>query len=155
MRDPFPAWSGNNSRRSRRISRGGALHRKGKRKSRVFSPFQESPRCLSSFQRKLFSLHCLDFHAENQPTPRWHVGQPFGKAWWESLLGKPRGKATDPFTKGTGSMTLLHSSGGKCRCIPPLEMMTDSPGETLEIPQDPCQYWRGILRFGSRLHTRS
>ena len=31
-RDLFPAWSGKNSRRSRRISRGGALHRKGESK---------------------------------------------------------------------------------------------------------------------------
>ena len=27
-------------------------------------------------------------------TPRWHVGQPCRKAAWESLVGKPRGKAT-------------------------------------------------------------
>ena len=29
-RDPFPAWSGKNSRRCRRISRGGALHKIGR-----------------------------------------------------------------------------------------------------------------------------
>ena len=27
------------------------------------------------------------------------------------------------------------------------ETRTDSPGETPEVPQDPCQHWRGILRF--------
>ena len=86
--------SGKNSRRSRRISRGGALHRKGERDSRVVSPFPESPRCLSPFQGNLFSLHCLDFQAEDQLTPRWHVGQPCGKALRESLVGKPRGKAS-------------------------------------------------------------
>ena len=32
-------------------------------------------------------------------------------------------------------------------CMPPLETTTDSPGETPELPQDPCQHWRGILRF--------
>ena len=58
--------------------------------------FPESPRCLSPFQGNLFSLHCLDFQAGNRLTPRWHVGQPCGKASWESLDGKPRGKATDP-----------------------------------------------------------
>ena len=47
-------------------------------------PFQESPRCLSPFQGNLFSLHCLDFQAEDRLTPRWHVGQPCGKASWES-----------------------------------------------------------------------
>ena len=31
--------------------------------------------------------------------------------------------------------------------MPPLETRTDSPGETPEVPQDPCQHWRGILRF--------
>ena len=87
-------WSGKYSRRSRRISRGGALHRKGERNSRVVPPFPESPRCLSPFQGNLFSLHCLDFQAEDRFTPRWHVGQACGKASWEILLGKPRGKAS-------------------------------------------------------------
>ena len=57
-------------------------------------PFPESPRCLSSFQGNLFSLYCLDFQAEDRLTPRWHVGQPCGKALRESLVGKPRGKAS-------------------------------------------------------------
>ena len=57
-------------------------------------PFPESPRCLSPFQGNMFSLHCLDFQAEDRLTPRWHVGQPCGKASWESLVGKPRGKAS-------------------------------------------------------------
>ena len=86
--DPFPAWSGKNSRRSRHISRGGALHRNGERNSSVVPPFPESPRCLSPFQGNLFSLHCLNFQAEDRLTPRWHVGQPCGKASWESLVGK-------------------------------------------------------------------
>ena len=50
-------------------------------------PFPESPRCLSPVQGNLFSLHCLDFQAEDRLTPRWHVGQPCGKASWESLEG--------------------------------------------------------------------
>ena len=57
-------------------------------------PFPESPRCLSPFQGNLFSLHCLHFQAEDRLTPRWHVGQPCGKASWESLVEKPRGKAS-------------------------------------------------------------
>ena len=69
---------------SRCISRGGALHRKGERNSRVVQPFPESPRCLSPFQGNLFSLPCLDFQAEDRLTPRWHVGQPCGKASRES-----------------------------------------------------------------------
>ena len=58
--------------------------------SRVVTPFQESPRCLSPFQGNLFSLHCLDFQAEDRLTPRWHVGQPCGKASWQSLEGMPQ-----------------------------------------------------------------
>ena len=60
-----------------------------------------------SIQVNLFSLHCLDFQAEDRLTPRWHVGQPCGKASWESLVGKPLGKATDPLIHAKGSMTLL------------------------------------------------
>ena len=92
--DPFPACWGKNSPRSRRISRGRALHRKGERNTRVVPPFPESPRCLSPLQGYLYSLHCLDFQAEDRLTPRWHVGQPCGKASWESLVGTPGGKAS-------------------------------------------------------------
>ena len=109
----FPCVSGKNSRRSCRISRGGALHRKGERYSRVVPPFPESLRCLSPLKGNLFSLHCHDFHAEDQLTPRWHVGQPCGKASWESLVGKPRGKDTNPLILGKGSLTLLLQLGRK------------------------------------------
>ena len=125
-------------------------------------PFLESPRCLSPFQGNLFSLHCLDFQADYRLTQWWHVGQPCGKASWESLVGKrrwkaswesvvgkPRGKATYPLILAKGSSTLLLQFGGKCTCMPPLETRTDSPGETTEVPQDPCHHWRGILRFGT------
>ena len=111
--DPFRALSGKNSPRSRRISRGDALHRKGVRNCRVVPPFPESPRCLRPFQGNLFSLHCLDFQAEDRLTRRWHVGQPCGKASWESLVGKPRRKATDPLIQVKGSVTLLLQLGRK------------------------------------------
>ena len=92
--------------------------------SRVVPPFPESPRCLSPFLGNLFSLNCLDIQAEDQLTPRWHVGQPCGRAsWesfkeslvgkprgkasWESLVGKPRGKATDPLIHPKGSVKFL------------------------------------------------
>ena len=73
----------------------------------------ESPRCLSPFQGNLFSLHCLDLQDEDRLTPRWNVGQPFGKASWESLEGKPRGKAPDPLIHAKGSVTLLLQIGRK------------------------------------------
>ena len=129
--------------------------------------FPESPRCLSPFQGNLFSLHCLDFQAKDRLTPRWHPGQPCGKASWESLVGKrrwkalwesvvgkPRGKATYPLILAKGSSTLLLQFGGKCTCMPPLETRTDSPGETPEVPPNQCQHWRGTLRFRHRLHRR-
>ena len=84
---------------------------KGERNSRVVPPFPESPRCLSPFQGKLFSLHCLDFmpridshHGGTWDSP---VGKTRGKAPWKSLVGKPRGKATDPLIQAKGSVTLL------------------------------------------------
>ena len=128
----FPAWSGKNSRRSRCISIGGALHRKGERNSRVVPPFPESSRRLSPFLGNLFSLHCLDFQAKDRLTPRWHVGQPCGKAWWESLVGKSRGKAsweslvgklrgkaTDRLIHAKGSVTLLLQLGRKAHVHAP------------------------------------
>ena len=87
-RHPFPAWSVKNSGRSLRISRGGALYRTGDRSCRVVPPFPESLRCISPLQRNVFSLHSLDFQAEDRLTSRWHVGPPCGKASSESLEGK-------------------------------------------------------------------
>ena len=82
-------------------------------------PFPESPRCLSPFQGHLFSLLCLDFHAEDRLTPRWHVGQTCGKGTWEILMGKPRGKATDPLIHAKGSVTLLLQLGRKAHVHAP------------------------------------
>ena len=96
-----------------------ALHRKGERTSRVVPPFPESPRCLSPFQGILFSLHCLDFQAEDLLTPRWHVGQPCGKYSWESLVGNPRGKSTDTLIQANGSATLLLQLGRKAHVNTP------------------------------------
>ena len=78
-----------------------------------------------------------------------------GTALWESLVGKLEGKPQIPGSTRREVRHCCYSSEGKCTCIPPLETRTDSPGETPEVPQDPCQHWRGILRFRHRLHTRS
>ena len=82
-----------------------------------------------------------------------------GTALWESLVGKPSGKAsakaTDPLIHAKGSATLLLRLGSKAQGHAPLETRTDSSGETPEVPQDPCRHWRGILRFRHQLHTRS
>ena len=52
-------------------------------------------------------------------------------------------------------MILLLQLGRKAHEHAPTRTRTDSPRETPEVPQDPCQHWRGILRFRHRLHTRS
>ena len=72
----FPAFPSHLKRRHSRQER--------QRNSRVLPPFPESSRCLSPFQGNLFSLHCVDFQGEYRLTPRWHVGQPCGKASRES-----------------------------------------------------------------------
>ena len=85
--DPFPAWSGKNSRFSSRISRGGALHRKGERNSRVGPPFPESPRCLFIPRKPVFpALPRLSSRGST------HTTVARGTALWESLVGKPSGK---------------------------------------------------------------
>ena len=96
---------GKEFRRSLRISRGDALHRKGERNTRVVPPFPESPRYLSPFQGNLVSLHCVDVQAEDRRTPRWHVGQPCGKASWEShrSLDPREGKRDTAATPGEES----------------------------------------------------
>ena len=78
-------WSGKNSRRSRRISRGGALHSKGERNSRVVPPFPESPRCLTAVQGNLYSPTASTF----KPRIDSHPG-----GTWDSPVGKRRGKAS-------------------------------------------------------------
>ena len=59
-----------------------------------------------SIPEDLVFTECLNFHAEVRLTPRWQVGQPFGKASWESLVGKTRGKAPDPLLHKKGSEIL-------------------------------------------------
>ena len=83
MRDPFPACSGKNSRHSHRISRRGALQRKGERNCRVVPPFQDSPRCLSHSTGTCFP------YTASALTPRIHSNH---RDSWDNTVGKPRGK---------------------------------------------------------------
>ena len=94
---------------------------------RVMPPFPESPRCLSPFQGKLFSLHCLDFkpridshHGGTWDSP---VGKPRVKDSWESLVGKPQGKASRESHRSldprTASATLLLQLGRKAHVHAP------------------------------------
>ena len=45
---------------------------------------QSPPDVSVYFRETCFPPHCLDFQAEDRLTPRWHVGQPCGKASRES-----------------------------------------------------------------------
>ena len=98
MRDPFPASSGKNSRHSRRISRGGTLHRKGERNSRVLPPFQETPDVSVYSRGNCFPCTASTF------TPR--IDSHHGGTW-DSPVGKPRGKDSRE------SHRFLDSSEGK------------------------------------------
>ena len=110
----FPCFSGNYSRSIPCHLKRGALDRKGERNSRVVPAFPESPRCLSPFQRNLFTLHCLDFPAED----RSHHGDTWDSPW-KSLVGKPRGKATDSMIDAIGNVTLLLQLGRKAHVHAP------------------------------------
>ena len=57
--------------------------------------------------------------SQGSTQPRWHVGQPSGKASWESLVGKPGGKATDPLIHEKGSVILLLQLGRKAHVPTP------------------------------------
>ena len=81
--------SGKNSRRSRRISRGGALNSKGERNSRSCH-HSHSPPDVSVHSRET----CFPCTASNFK-PR--IDSHHGGTWdslWESLVGKPHGKAS-------------------------------------------------------------
>ena len=65
------------------------------------------PQMSKSIQGKPVFPALSRLSAEDQLTPRWHVGQPCGKASWESLEGKPQGKDTDPLIHSPGSVTML------------------------------------------------
>ena len=72
-----------------------------------------SPRYLSPFQGNLFSLHCLDFQAEDRLTPWWHVGQPCAKASWASLEGNHR--SLDP-REGKRDTAATPREESACEC---------------------------------------
>ena len=94
----FPCVVGKEFPRSRRISREGALHRKGERNSRIVPPFPESPDVSVHSRETCFPCTASTFkpridshHGGTWDSP---VGNARGKASWESLVGKPRGKAS-------------------------------------------------------------
>ena len=98
-------------------------------------PFPDCHRCLSPFQGNLFSLHCLEFQGEDRLTLRWHEGQPCGKASWQSLVEKPRGKATDPLIHAKGSVTSCYIREESARACPHLRRGLSSLGRLQKSPK--------------------
>ena len=99
VRKEFPAFPSHLKRRHSPQERGAELQ------DRATIP--RVPQMSQFIPGKPVSLHCLDFQDEDPLTPRWHVGQPCGKASCESLVGKPRGKTTVALINPKGSLTLL------------------------------------------------
>ena len=82
-----------------------------------------------------------------------------GTALWESLVGKPRGKASreshrslDP---SEGKRDTAARAQEESTRAGPHSRRGLTPLGRLRSTQDPSQHGRGILRFRHRLHTRS
>ena len=103
------------------------------------------PRFISPFQGNLFSLECLDFQAEDRLTPWWHVGEPCGKASWESLEG-PQWKRASSRLQGRTSW--MFSSCGRCSRLTTGPSGPRSGG--LRKGQFPCELLGGLSGFLSR-----
>ena len=110
-RYPFPAWLGKNSLHYRRISRG--AERREQPQGRATIP--RIPQMSKSISGKpVFpAVPRLSSRGSTYTT----VAR--GTALWESLVGKPRGKATDPLILAKGSMTLLLQLGRKAHVHAP------------------------------------
>ena len=122
-RDPFPAWSGKNSRRSRRISRGGALHRKGERISGSCHHSQ-SPKMSQSIPGN----HVFPALPRLSSRGSTHTTVARGTALWVSLVGKPRGSH---------------------RSLDPREGKRDTAATAREEIAGACPHWRrGLTPLG-------
>ena len=82
-----------------------------------------------------------------------------GTALWESLVGKPRGKASreshrslDP---SEGKRDTAATAREESARAGPHSRRGLTPWGDSEVLQVPCQHWRGILSNRHRLHTRS
>ena len=126
---------GKNSRRSCRISRGGALYRKGERNSRVVPPFPETPYVSVHSRETCFPCTASTFKPRIDPHHggTWDspVGKPHGKASWESLEGKPQ----IPCYTRRDARHCCYSSGGKCTCMPPSRRGLSSLGRLQKYPK--------------------
>ena len=99
-------------------------------------PLPESPRCLRPFQGNLFSLHFLDFQAEDRLTPRWHVGQPCGKPSRESHRSlDPREGKRD--TAATAREERARAGPHSRRRLTPLGRLRSTPRSMSALQRNP------------------
>ena len=142
-RDPFPTRSGQNSRRSRRISSGSALHRKRESNSRVV-PHSQSPPDVSVHSRET----CFPCTASTfKPRIDSHHG-----GTWDSSLVKRRGKASRESHRSLDTRegkrdTAATAREESARACPHSRRGLTPLGRLQKYPQDPCQHWREKLRF--------
>ena len=117
-------------------------------------PFPESPR--SSVHNRETSFPCT---ASTFKPGSTHTTVTRGTAMWERLVGKPRGKASRESHRSLHPREGNRDTAATLREETPRACPHSRRGMTplgdSRSTQDPCQHWRGILRFRHRLHTRS
>ena len=138
----FPAFQSHLKRRR--------SHRKVERNSRVV-PHSQSPPDVSVHSRET----CFPCTASNfKPRIDSHHG-----GSWGSPVGKPRGKSSRESHRSLDPREVKRDTAATARrkehVHAPTRDKDYSTEETPEVPQDPCQHWRGMLRFRHQLHTRS
>ena len=111
-------WSGKNSRRSRRIQEEALSTGKARGTPGSCNHYQ-SPPDDSVHSRET----CFPYTASISSQGSTHTTVARGTALWESLMGKPRGKASreapDPLIHEKGSVTLLLQLGRKAHVHAP------------------------------------
>ena len=143
--------SGTNSRLSPLTSRGGALHRKGERNSKVVPPFPESPEVSVHSKGTCFpctaSTLMLRIHSHHAGTWDSPVGKPRGKASRESHRSHDRGDG-----KRDTAATAREESARACplsrRGLTPLGRLQNTPrsmSALLRNPQVPAPTPHNVL----------
>ena len=89
-----------------------------------------------------------------------HTPVACGTALWESLVGKPRGKASRESHRSLDPREGKHDTAAtareqSARAFLHLRRGLTPLGRLQKYPQDPYQHWRGILSFRHRPHTRT
>ena len=87
-----------------------------------------------------FNTRIDSHHGDTWDSP---VVKPRGKASWESLQGKPQSLYTREWKRDTAATAWEESA----RACPHTRRGLTPLGRLQKYPQEPCQHWRGILRF--------